>query len=47
MQMKMKIDPLTKSYHGYNLKGSKALELIMDNKTPKVDLLVREAIQNY
>lgn len=44
--MKMKIDPLTKSYHGYNLKGSKALELIMDNKTPKVDLLVREAIQN-
>ena len=46
MQMKMKIDPLTKSYHGYNLKGSKALELIMDNKTPKVDLLVREAIQN-
>lgn len=46
MNMKMKIDPLTKSYHGYNLKGSKALELIMDNKTPKIDLLVRESIQN-
>ncbi len=45
-QMKMTIDPLTKSYHGYNLKGSRALELIMDNKTPKVDLLVRESIQN-
>lgn len=46
MTMKMVIDPLTKSYHGYNLKGSRALELIMDNKTPKIDLLVRESIQN-
>ena len=33
MQMKMKIDPLTKSYHGYNLKGSKALELINNGIT--------------
>lgn len=44
--MKMQIDILKKGSYGFNLKGSKALKLMMDNETPQIDLLVRESIQN-
>ena len=44
--MKMQIDILKKGSYGFNLKGSKALKLMMDNETPDIDLLVRESIQN-
>lgn len=44
--MKMKIQVLRKSDYGFHLKGSRALNLMMDNETPPIDLLVRESIQN-
>lgn len=44
--MKMQIDVVPKGQYGFNLKGSRALKLMMDNETPQIDLLVRESIQN-
>ena len=43
---KLQIDVITKGNYGFSLKGSKALDLLMDSNTPPVDLLVRESIQN-
>ena len=45
-KLNREIDILKKGNYGFNLKGSKALNLMMDNETPKIDLLVRESIQN-
>jgi len=43
---KLQINILEKNDYGFTLKGSKALDLLMDQSTPPVDLLVREAVQN-
>lgn len=44
--MKLQINVLEKNDYGFTLKGSRALDLLMDQSTPPVDLLVREAVQN-
>lgn len=43
---KLQINVLEKNDYGFTLKGSRALALLMDQSTPPVDLLVREAVQN-
>ena len=43
---KLQINILEKNDYGFTLKGSRALDLLMDQSTPPIDLLVREAVQN-